>query len=249
MFFAPTDRQEYIGLLVEYARNHGMAIWAWCLMTNHVHFVAVPHATDSMSNTFRDAHTAYATRLHLRKQLEGHLWQGRFFSTVLDEPHLWAAIRYVERNPVRAGLVTAAEDYPWSSAASHCGLRDDPLACPFLGSGKEGHGFSGDANTGLGGTASRAVPGSRASVEERFQSSYIPFLRTGNLFADWRDWLKAESEDDVAVLRASTLTGRPCGAEQFVKQLEVRLRRSLLPQKRGQKARVESDENAGTEAL
>ncbi len=57
----------------------------------------------------------------------GHLWQGRYFSCVLDRKHLQEAVRYVERNPVRAGLVASPTDWPWSSAPPHCALRDDPL--------------------------------------------------------------------------------------------------------------------------
>ena len=114
-------------MLVKYAEKYGLAIWAYCLMTNHVHFVVVPNGDEAMGQTFRDTHQAYASWLNRRIGQRGHLWQGRFFSCVLDEPHLWAAVRYVERNPVRAGIVTRAEEYPWSSAAGHCGLRTDTL--------------------------------------------------------------------------------------------------------------------------
>jgi hypothetical protein len=62
-----------------------------------------------------------------RQAVEGHLWQGRFFSSALDDSYLWAAIRYVERNPVRARLVRRAENYRWSSAAAHCGIGPDSV--------------------------------------------------------------------------------------------------------------------------
>jgi putative transposase len=75
----------------------------------------------------RDTHTVYAMYFNSRTRLSGHRWQGRFYSTPLDENHLWAAVRYVEMNPVRAGMVERAEAHPWSSAAAHCGLRDDPV--------------------------------------------------------------------------------------------------------------------------
>jgi putative transposase len=74
----------------------------------------------------------YAQRINKAKGWKGHLWQGRFFSSPLDEAYTWSAIRYVERNPVRAGMVKKAEDYPWSSAAAHCGLINDPLLTPLL---------------------------------------------------------------------------------------------------------------------
>ena len=69
----------------------------------------------------------YAQRINRQWEWKGHLWQGRFFSSTLDEAYLWAAIRYVERNPVRAKIVRKAQNYPWSSAAAHCGLREDPV--------------------------------------------------------------------------------------------------------------------------
>jgi len=131
VFFDKPDRRRYLSLLAAYAERHGVAIWAYCLMSNHVHFVAVPAEGESLGRTYRDTHQAYAAWLNRKMGQSGHLWQGRFFSCVLDDPHLWAAARYVERNPVRAGLVTRAEDWPWSSAAAHCGRREDPLLSPI----------------------------------------------------------------------------------------------------------------------
>jgi putative transposase len=127
VFLCDRDRRRYLSVLADYKARHGLRLWAYCLMTNHVHFVAVPDAAESLGQTFRDTHQAYASWLNRRLDENGHLWQGRFFSCVLDDAHLWAAVRYVERNPVRAGLVARAEDWPWSSAAAHCGMRHDPL--------------------------------------------------------------------------------------------------------------------------
>jgi putative transposase len=71
-------------------------------------------------------HGRYALCLNTRRHRVGHLWQNRFYSCALDEVHLWTAVRYVERNPVRAQLVTRPEDYLWSSAAAHVGLAAPP---------------------------------------------------------------------------------------------------------------------------
>jgi len=81
----------------------------------------------ALARTLRDTHSAYASYSNRRDGTSGHLWQGRFFSTVLDEPHLWAAVRYVDGNPVRAGLAPKAADYPWSSAAAHAHGVADPV--------------------------------------------------------------------------------------------------------------------------
>ena len=127
VFFSEADYQTYLALLCEYTINHEVAVLAYCLMPNHVHLVLVPHAKDSLPLSLRHVHVRYAQRVNRARDWKGHLWQGRYFASVLDERHCWAAIRYVERNPVRAGIVAVAESYPWSSARGHCGLRHDPL--------------------------------------------------------------------------------------------------------------------------
>jgi len=87
-------------------------------MDNHVHHIAVPETERSLSRAFQRIHGAFALYFNTRHIKTGHLWQGRFKACVLDEAHLWNAVRYVERNPVRAGIVARAEDYKWSSAAA-----------------------------------------------------------------------------------------------------------------------------------
>jgi putative transposase len=127
VFTDATSRQVYMSLVAKYATRHGVRLWAYCLMTNHVHFIAVPKAETSLALMLRETHTAYANWFNKQTSSPGHLWHARFFSCPMDESHLWAGVHYVERNPVHAGLAKRAEDYPWSSAAAHCGLREDPL--------------------------------------------------------------------------------------------------------------------------
>ena len=127
VFFSDADCRIYLTWLREYAARHELDILAYCLMTNHVHLVVVPATRDSMQLTFRHLHTRYAQRLNRAKDWKGHVWQGRYFASALDEPHFWSAIRYVERNPVRAEMVSRADDYPWSSARARCGLGQDPV--------------------------------------------------------------------------------------------------------------------------
>ncbi len=121
VFEVDADYEAYLRFLKEYADRRGLAIWAYCLMTNHVHLVVVPEREESLGQALRDTHTVYAMHFNGRTDLSGHVWQGRFFSSPLDETYLWAAVRYVERNPVRAGMVERAEAYRWSSAQAHCG--------------------------------------------------------------------------------------------------------------------------------
>ena len=128
VFFCDGDRNVYLKLLLEYARKHGLAVKGYCLMTNHLHVVAVPERESTLGEVFKPVHLRYAQHVNWSQGITGRLWQGRFFSCALDDAHYLKALRYVERNPVRAGLVVRAADYPWSSAAAHCGLRDDVLA-------------------------------------------------------------------------------------------------------------------------
>ena len=96
-------------------------------MTNHVHLVLVPETADGLRQALGPAHRRYTRRINFREGWRGHLWQARFASYVMDERYLLAAARYVELNPVRAGLVADPAAYPWSSAAAHLAGRDDQL--------------------------------------------------------------------------------------------------------------------------
>jgi putative transposase len=114
------DRISYIDLLGESCAMYGLEISAYSLMPNHVHHIAVPERSDSIAKTFHRAHGMYANLFNEKHDLVGHLWQERPFSCILSDTHLRNAIRYVENNPVRAGLVKIASDYRWSSARAHC---------------------------------------------------------------------------------------------------------------------------------
>jgi putative transposase len=97
-------------------------------MPNHVHLIAVPQAENSFARAFGEAHRRYTRRINFRENWRGHLWQERFASFPMDEFHLLAAVRYVEMNPVAAGLVADPADYPWSSASAHLDGTADRLA-------------------------------------------------------------------------------------------------------------------------
>jgi putative transposase len=126
-FLSDDDRRRYLEWLRRYAADGGLAVWAYCLMPDHVHLVAVPREADSLERVFKPLARRHSRHVNRTRGIRGRLWQGRPQSCPLDEPHLWAAVRYVERNPVRAGRVIRAERYSWSSAAHHAGRRHDGL--------------------------------------------------------------------------------------------------------------------------
>ena len=127
-FFDDADYEAYLSLLGEWCGRHGVKIWAYCLMPNHVHLILVPPSPDALCRAVGEAHRRYTCRVNFRKRWRGHLWQGRFASFVMDDSHLTAAARYIERNPVKARLATRAEDWPWSSAAGHVNRRRSSVA-------------------------------------------------------------------------------------------------------------------------
>lgn len=124
-FFDDDDFKAYMALLRDARVKAGVDIWAYCLMPNHVHIVAVPERADGLSCLFRHVHGDYARRVNSRNEWSGHLWQQRFYSTVMDGTHAIAALRYVELNPVRAGLCDRPESWQWSSVHAHLGTSSD----------------------------------------------------------------------------------------------------------------------------
>ena len=126
-FFGNGDYRAYIGLMAEWCARCGVEIWAYCLMPNHVHLIAVPTDENALGAAIGEAHRRYTRRVNLREDWRGHLWQGRFASFPMDEGHLLAAARYIELNPVRAKLAGNAKSYAWSSARAHLAAKDDDL--------------------------------------------------------------------------------------------------------------------------
>ena len=127
VFFGDDDYRAYLTLLAEGCGAAGVEVWGYCLMPNHVHLILVPKDEAGLRAALAEAHRRYSRRVNFREGWRGYLWQGRFASAPMDEAHLLACARYVELNPVRARLVGAAEDWPWSSARAHLGGRDDAL--------------------------------------------------------------------------------------------------------------------------
>jgi putative transposase len=132
VFFYPGDKILYLRLLKEYCQEHNVKVWAYCLMDNHVHMILVPHTQEGLAKTVAETNRRYTRQINARYKWQGYLWQGRFKSYVMDEIYLIKALRYVENNPVRAGMVSKAWDYLWSSARHRVGIANDSILsdCP-----------------------------------------------------------------------------------------------------------------------
>jgi putative transposase len=119
IFFSDADRRRYVDMLAEACTTYAVKCLAWCLMDNHVHLILVPPSADALRAVLSSTHTRYAQRVNHQQGLTGHLFQGRYASYAMDDGHLMFAVRYVENNPVKAGLVGDAGDWRWSSARAH----------------------------------------------------------------------------------------------------------------------------------
>jgi putative transposase len=126
-FFGDDDYALYRDLLATHCRAADVAVWAWCLLPNHVHLILVPSDADGLRRALSRVHRIYAGTIQARRKRSGHFWQGRFGAVAMDEAHLAAALRYVSLNPVRARLVKRAQDWQWSSTRAHLRGRDDGL--------------------------------------------------------------------------------------------------------------------------
>lgn len=195
-FFSHKDYNAYIDLMAHWCRQYDVAIWAYCLMPNHVHLIAVPSKKENMRLAIGEAHRRYTLRINSREGWRGHLWQERFASFVMDENYLLACARYIENNPVRANLVETPWKWPWSSALAHLAGKNDKLV----------------------------------NVE--------PLLSMIN--DGWKKFLAGGADrDEFEEIRKHGRTGRPLGGHNFMKQLEDKLGRNLMPKKRGRKPQKE----------
>ena len=128
VFFRDDDCRAYLAWLHEGAARHGCAIHAYVLMTNHVHLLVTPKARDAVSRMIQDVGRHYVTYVNSQYGRSGTLWEGRHKGSIISsEAYLLACSRYIELNPVRAGMVTTPEDYRWSSYGANAGGESCPL--------------------------------------------------------------------------------------------------------------------------
>lgn len=126
VFDSEGDRRVFLGLLAKYTEQHEVPVLGYCLMKNHYHLVLAPKDEVSLARAIGRLESDYSRYFNVRRGGSGHLWQARFFSLPMGPPHWAKALAYMERNPVRAGLVARAEEYIWSSAAARLGCCEAP---------------------------------------------------------------------------------------------------------------------------
>ncbi len=126
-FLNRDDYKIYLEILTDCCHRHNTDIWAYCLMPDHVHLIAIPKETNSLTSCLRAAHGRYTRYINRRTGKTGQFWQGRYSSHLLDEDYLIACARYIEINPVKREYVTKPEEWQWSSANPHIMKKDDSL--------------------------------------------------------------------------------------------------------------------------
>jgi len=126
-FFQESDYDAYIDLMAEWCGKYAVEIWAYCLMPNHIHLMAVPKTEDGLARAIGEAHRRYSRMINFRQKWRGHLFQERFASFPMDEQHTYYAGRYIEMNPVRAKMKKLPEHWRYSSCRAHLAKKDDRL--------------------------------------------------------------------------------------------------------------------------
>lgn len=126
-FFNDGDYLRYLQLAAEWCAKAEVECWGYCLMPNHVHLILTPKTEAGLRKALAPLHWHYTYHINKRERWTGYLWQGRFASYPMDDDYFVQASRYVGLNPVRAQLVTRAEDWPWSSVRAHLKGEDDLL--------------------------------------------------------------------------------------------------------------------------
>ena len=246
VFEDDSDKRKYVEFIREYSEKYGMKIYAYCLMSNHVHFIAAPVKEDSLAMTFKYVNMRYSSYFNKNNRRSGHLWQGRFYSCPLQFEHALEALRYVERNPVRAKMVELPWEYEWSSAREHVGFNaeidtstksegnksgdrsQEPVSPRFI---PQASSISGAEKVSDGNDLS-----SQASVTS-YRSIPLCSLKDLDLnwnVEGWREFLGFPDEDDFLIrIRGNTFSGKPLFAEELVAGLEKELGVSLSRKPRG----------------
>lgn len=166
VFFSDRDREAYLAWLLAAARDHACRIHAYVLMTNHVHLLLTPEAAESLPRLMQSLGRRYVRYLNHEHGRTGTLWEGRYRAAPIDsEAYLLACCRYIELNPVRAGMVRHPRQHRWSSHGANALGLPDPLVSPH------------PLYRALGRSAAERQAAYRALFRERLAESFLGDLR------------------------------------------------------------------------
>jgi putative transposase len=226
------DKKVYLEFICKYAKDYDLKIYAFCLMTNHVHFIGIPKNSDSLAFTFKYSHMRYSQYFNKKHKRVGHLWQGRFFSCPLGEKHLAQAMRYVERNPVRTRMVKYPWEYLWSSAGVHSGVVQ----------GKKGSDYKNSIEDKTG--QSTRVAKQALGTVPIYQVPIFSFLNDLHELGvnwnpeGWKEYLGfADDEEFMREIKMKTTSGKPFFSEEKIEEINKELDDDHKIRKRGRPRR------------
>src|SRR4030042_4368987 len=128
VFANPIDYEKYLSFLSKYSEEKEAAVLAYCLMPNHIHFLVRPSGEEALAKMMQGVTLCYSKYFNRENGRTGRLWESRYYSTVIDgDSYLWTVSKYIENNPMRAGIVKKPEDYPYSSAKAHILRKENPI--------------------------------------------------------------------------------------------------------------------------
>lgn len=196
-FFADEDYHLYLDILAERAEVHGCAVHAWCLMTNHVHLLVTPTTEEGAAQMMKGLGQRYVQHVNRTCRRTGTLWEGRFRSCLLDaDAYVLACARYIELNPVRAGMVEHPAEYRWSSYRANAQEEADTLVTPHA------------LYQALGATAAERAAAYRALFQDVLPAELVEQIRaaTNGNFALGHPRFQAEI---AAALGRRVVPGKP----------------------------------------
>lgn len=198
IFHDDADYQAFLGWLRTAAKNYKVALHAYVLMPNHLHLLVTPSDAEGLGQMMQWIGRYYVPYFNQKYSRSGTLWNGRYKTSLIDaDNYFMLCSRYIEFNPVRNGMVTRPEQYPWSSYAHHAGLHSDGLITDHA------------QYWALGNT-----PFQR-------EAAYIALVEA------------ALSQQEIASISKALLKGWPLGSDQFKADLQNKVKRQVLPAKRG----------------
>jgi putative transposase len=203
VFLDTADYQAFLGWLRSAARTYKVAVHAYCLMPNHLHLLLTPSDETGLGQMMQWIGRYYVPYFNQKYSRSGTLWNGRYKTSLIDaDAYFMLCSRYIELNPVRNGLVSRAEDYPWSSYCHHAGIRPDGLVTDH------------------------------AKV---WELGNTPFQREAAYTALAESPLTAE---EITLINKTLLKGWPLGSAQFQSALQHKMKRQVLPAKRGRPFKI-----------
>jgi putative transposase len=210
LFNDKQDAETYLDILATISKNCGVDIWAYCLIQNEVHFIAMPKTEEALAKTVGEAHRQFSKYHSDKYDKGGNLWYDRFQSYVVDDAFLRSAIKYVEGLPVRLGVCDTAEKFIWSSAKAHLG-KAEPHDVLY-----------GDM------------------IVRNVIQDWSKLLSTVKENGSNDNGRSAKLKSEVEIVSAHLSTGRPLGSSDFIDTVEMTLGYSVRPKKRGRKPKTKN---------